>query len=847
MRWHTVHRHLRTRTMVAGSHHHAVHRGGGSSTVAHLLRSPDAPLRSLGQFASHIGNVLVPVLPWLAIALLAAVVVARLAARLRDRRMALGGRVIEIGVPPDVDEKAALTLWSALHDLLRPPWRRLLTGQPYISWEIAASENGTSFRVWIPRVIPPGLIERAISSAWPGASVLDGSDELQAPRSAGVARTTTELTLSGPEWFPLSSECKPDPLPLVLGQLAGLTGAESALVQVIARPATGREQHRLRAAARRIRRGEPTSLFPRIARALSTQPPAPPRLDPTVSPDVREVMQKSTGQLYRCLIRVTVTAGSRRQARGRIHAILGAFAPYNGTRVWLRRRRTRHAGARLRARWLGRRAFLLGVPELAALAHLPQALGIPGLARAAARGVAPPPALPRTGRPLGIADAGPARPLAVSVPDARQHLHVLGATGAGKSTALAQLILADAQAGRGAVVIDPKGDLVDWILQRLEHEPRPLVVIDPERSQRPIGLNVLQGSDPQLAAEHLVGTFRRMYEQFWGPRTDDILRACVLTLARDPRLTLAEIPTCLSNTAWRAPLTAGLSKDDPVLAGFWRWYDELSEASRVQAIGPLLNKLRAFLLRRTVRSIVGQEQTTFPLTGVLEGGMLLARVPKGTLGEDTSRLLGGLLVARVWQEALRRSRLPEDQRRDCCLYVDEVHNYLALPHSFEDLLAEARGYRLSLCLAHQNLTQLPRAMADALSANARTKLIFNCSPEDARALERHVTPELQAHDLANLARHQAACRTLTDGESLPAFTLTTQALPAGDETRAVLLRARAEQGFGRDPRFIERRLRARQLRVIPGGRDSASSSPARSPAGSPASPSATPSPGGPAA
>lgn len=556
-------------------------------------------------------------------------------------------------------------------------------------------------------------------------------------------------------------------------------------------------------------------------------------------------MSKSAGSLYRAIIRVSVTAGSRREARGRIHAILGAFAPYNGSRVFLRRHHAPRAILRLRQRQLGRRAFLVGVDELAALAHLPDAQGIPGLARASARRVAPPPGLPRKGRPLGIADAGPDRPLAVSVADARQHLHVLGATGAGKSTALAQLVLADAQAGRGAVVIDPKGDLVDWILARLDSEPQPLVVIDPERSQRPVGLNVLQGPDPQLAAEHLVGTFRRMYEQFWGPRTDDILRACVLTLARDQRLTLAEIPTCLSNAAWRAPLTAGLAREDPVLAGFWRWYDELSEASRVQAIGPLLNKLRAFLLRRTVRTIVGQEQTTFPLTEVLDRGLLLARVPKGTLGEDTSRLLGGLLVARVWQETLRRSRLPEHERRDACLYVDEVHNYLALPHSFEDLLAEARGYRLSLCLAHQNLGQLPRAMADALSANARTKLIFNCSPEDARVLERHVSPELGAHDLANLARYQAACRTLADGQTLPAFTLATTALPHGDEQRAAALRADAERVFGRDPRNIDRRLRARQLRVLSGGR--ASALPARSPAGPSARPPATPSPGGPAA
>lgn len=134
------------------------------------------------------------------------------------------------------------------------------------------------------------------------------------------------------------------------------------------------------------------------------------------------------------------------------------------------------------------------------------------------------------------------------------------------------------------------------------------------------------------------------------------------------------------------------------------------------------------------------------------------------------------------------------------------------------MLAEARGYRLSLCLAHQHLGQLPRTMADALSANARTKVIFSCSPEDARALERHTSPELVAHDLANLGRYQSACRALCDGEDAPAFTLRTTPLAAGDPSHAVRLRTAAERRFGRDLGVVERRLRARQLRVVSGDR-----------------------------
>ncbi|MGH2461975.1 MAG: TraM recognition domain-containing protein, partial [Chloroflexota bacterium] len=226
---------------------------------------------------------------------------------------------------------------------------------------------------------------------------------------------------------------------------------------------------------------------------------------------------------------------------------------------------------------------------------------------------------------------------------------------------------------------------------------------------------------------------------------------------------------------------------------------------------PLLNKLRAFLLSSPIRAIIGQEQTTFDLDQVLDGGLLLARLPKGSLGEETSRLLGALLISRVWQQVQARTRLPEHERRDCALYVDEMHNYLALPRSFEDLLAEARGYRLSLCLAHQHLAQLPREMSDALSANARTKLVFTCSPEDAHKLERHFAPELTGHDLANLDPHQAACRTLADGKETRPFTLRTQPLPDPNPDKAAKLREQSERQFGRAIGEVERQLRRRHI------------------------------------
>lgn len=796
------------------------------SPLVRYLRDPSLLLKdglALAQEALDAALGLAPI----AVGIVVALVLSRVVlGRLRERRLAAGARLIAIGVPPEVEPEGALLLWSALHDLLRPRLARLFAGQPQLAWEIAAGRGGTEFRIWVPGSVPPGLVERALASAWPGITTralpaepaLDGTVESGADEEEALlpgsgedeVLAAGELVLSGSEWFPLGGQDGPDPLRLVLGQLSGLAAREHALVQVVARPATVREQRRLLAAARRIRGGVSPFRIGRLLDLVLPGPPARPALDPTVNPDVRAVLEKASHPLYRCLLRVAVSTPEPKSARGRIHALTGAFAGYEG-RVGLRRRRLRAARRKLRLRALGRRGYLLSIPELARLAHLPGESALPGLVRAGARSVAPPPGLPTDGKQLGLAARGES--VALAVADARYHLHLLGPTGVGKSTLVARLALADLEAGRGAVVIDPKGDLVEEILERIPAGLQERVDLLDPLDPAPPGLNVLEGSDHDLVVDQLVGIFRRVYERFWGPRTDDILRAALLTLlAAGGQATLADVPRLLSDDGWREQLL--LEFEDPVgLEPFWEWYDELGEAVRAQATGPVLNKLRAFLLRRPVRAIVGQERSTIDVAGTLdEGGLLLVRVPKGTLGEDTSRLLGSFVVARVWQAALARAGRPEAARPDCALYVDEVHNYLNLPTPLDEMLAEARGYHLSLCLAHQHLAQLPKEMREAIAANARSKLYFQLSPQDAAALAREVEPELAAHDLAHLPRHAAAVRLCQAGETGPAFTLTTQPLDKGNPERAEAVRADARRRNGHAREQVEAQLVDRQTR-----------------------------------
>jgi hypothetical protein len=761
----------------------------------------------------------------------------------RDQGLLRSARRIRVRPPVDVGPDGAKTLWMGLHALLRPWWRRLLWGQPHLAWEVTARPEQVEVSVWVPKVVPPGLVERAIEVAWPGArTAIDSEDPIEhVAEGNGVRTETSDLILAEAEWFPVGGMSGDNSLALAHAALGGLRDGEAAAIQVLARPVTASGRHRLRRAARALRTGGSRSrLAWRTGRGPARNRPAP---DPSLEADVRAVLAKAASPLWACLVRVAVRSPEPPEARGRIHALAGAFALFEG-RNGFRRRRVRGGLSAIRERRL-RRPYLLSVPELAEIASLPGGGSIPGLERAAATTVPAPRELLREGKVLGTADhfIGVERDAAISVEDARHHVHIIGETGTGKSTLLAQLVLQDAEAWRSAVVIDPKGDLVNAVLERLPAgAERRTCVIDPEDKDSAVGLDVLAGEDPDLVVDHVLGVFKRIYEPWWGPRTDDVMRAACLTLTRTRGATLAEVPLLLTDPKWLTEVREALAGDATGLSTFWGWYDRIPEPQRAQHIAPLLNKLRAFLLRGPVRAIVGQSASRLDIPALLdEGGLLLVRIPKGTLGEETSRLLGAFVIARVWQACMRRASLAEADRPDTTLYVDEMHNYLVLPRSFEDLLAEARGYRLSLVLAHQHMGQVNREMREALAANARTKVAFTCSPEDAFFLQRHFAPELTEHDLSHLATYQAACRPCIGGGQGAAFTLKTKELGEGSTERAEEVRNHSSKSYGRSRGDVEHEISERQkfaatnllpkMEKIPNPRGASKAAPVAAPGG----------------
>jgi hypothetical protein len=525
---------------------------------------------------------------------------------------------------------------------------------------------------------------------------------------------------------------------------------------------------------------------------------------------VRAARAKQAFPLFVATGRVGVIAtGSRRRLL--MQRTLAAFHIANAPGVHLRRRGLPSTCV---ARGLTEHCLpLLGTPatlnaaEVAALVSFPLGdVSLPGLRLGGCRQLAPASDIPSSGRVVAEATfPGAERPLALSVRDSLRHLHVLGPTGSGKSTLLLGLITQDMAAGRGVVVLDPKGDLVTDVLDRVPAARiDDVIVLDVTDEDRPVGLNLLAAAEGEreLVTEQLVGTLHNLYQSSWGPRTDDILRSALLTLVGVPGMTLAEVPLLLTDAGFRRRLVGRVH--DPIALGpFWAAFEAMSDGERAQAIGPVMNKLRAFLLRRRLRNVLGQATPHLDLDHALaQNKILLVPLAKGLLGEEAAALIGSLVVARVWQAVGRRSALAAHDRPTTLMVIDEFQDYLRLPLSLSDVLAQARGLGLGLTLAHQHLGQLPTPLQQAVLANARSRVIFQVAAGDARTLAHELTPHLEAADLQGLGAYEVVATLSTGSRVAPPVTGRT--LPPPPPTgHGQLARRRSRQRYGQDRADIE--------------------------------------------
>lgn len=836
--------------------HHPISR----KTPLSLRRFLENPAHYMHVLAVHVLHVLEVVA--IAGASVAALYLAvRLARLVGVRRLARAGTRFEVTLPEEPDRYALVHLFRALVELLHP---RFFRPAPWIGFAFLTSGKSLGVELFCSGGIAAGDLQNALAETLRGASVERSTDvELRRPRGlSGGASSPTTLVAANLPSLPFEIEHKSDPSRMVLAALAGNSKEEGAVVQVLLRPAPATTRRRSLARARKLRRPGSQSTWPAPMRfgaelvgefadvvlpfggssMTQSAPARPVPPDPLAVERARLLEQKGSEPFFTASLRLVGIAADRQRARGRRDFLAASFAPFHGS-AGLRRtwepffwRRLREWLPPLRTRLLltpTEAAMLLPLPERAADAPL-------SLAEPPARRVAPAADAPRHGIVLGRIDReGFGEDLVVAPEALLEHVHVLGPTGRGKSTWLLNLALAWIEAGYGLVLLDPKRDLVQRLLQRIPAtRVDDVELLDLGDESHPPALNLLacRSEEADLHVEALTGIFRRLFTRFWGPRSEDILRAALGTLLTGaqsdaPTPTLAGVLGLLTDPAERGRYAV----HDPVAqAQFWRQWNEFSPGQREQALAPLANKLRAFLSQRQLRHVLCQPEAPDFEQIVADGKILVCSLPKGVLGGDAASLIGSVITYRLWQAAMRLG--PVSERPPFLCLIDEFHQFCHLPQGLAEGLAEARGYRLGFVLAHQHLGQLTdRELSDAVEANCQTKVCFRLSPGDGKRMARTFAPRLDEYDLEHLGAFQIACLVAHGGRQLPAATAKTLPLPepaAGDPEFTIRLRTRE---LSRSRAEVERLLREQFGREDepPPGRAEADDPPPGSPSGPP--------------
>ncbi|HQF57218.1 MAG TPA: type IV secretion system DNA-binding domain-containing protein [Candidatus Magasanikbacteria bacterium] len=373
----------------------------------------------------------------------------------------------------------------------------------------------------------------------------------------------------------------------------------------------------------------------------------------------------------------------------------------------------------------------------------------------------------------------------IKLDDRRRHMYVIGKTGMGKTTMMENMVLHDIYAGHGVGLVDPHGDFAEKIINYIPSSRiNDVVYFNPADTDYPIGFNILEiKSEEQkhLVAAGLMAVFKKIWPDVWSSRMEYILNNTLLALLDYPGSTLLGINRLLSDKKYRQKVIRSVK--DPVVKAFWQVeFASYNERYAQEAVAPIQNKIGQFLSASVIRNMVAQVKSTINIRNIMDNKKIfIMNLSKGRIGEDNSRLLGGMLITQIQLAAMERVDTPELERQDFFLYVDEFQNF-ATP-SFVNILSEARKYRLSLIMAHQYVKQLDEVVADAVFGNVGTIVTFRIGGDDAEILEKEFSPTFLATDIVNLPKFQILLKLMINGVASQPFSAITMS-PIGHPTES---------------------------------------------------------------
>lgn len=516
---------------------------------------------------------------------------------------------------------------------------------------------------------------------------------------------------------------------------------------------------------------------------------------------------KLSKRLYRTSVRMaTFSTNEQNTPRLRLQALQGAMSTMNTqdlNSVIFSKNTSGKVPVKTFFQRKHNKYFLLNTEELATIFHLPNEREVPNIIHVLFKKAEPPASLPTDKDDEGTSFFGITNfhgrqiPFGIKRKDRRRHMYTVGKSGSGKSKLLELLIQNDIKAGKGVGVLDPHGDLVDNILRAIPKERMDDVIIfDPSDLEYPVGFNPIEQVPEALKMRVTIGfieIFKKLFGNNWSPRLEHVLRYTTLALLDTPGTTVLSILKMLTDKNYRQMIVRNIN--DNVVKNFWvNEFAGWSEKFDSEAITPLLNKVGQFVSTNMIRNIVAQPQNKLDFREIIDGNKIfLMKVSKGILGEENASLLGAMVVTKIYQAAMSRADIPEEERKDFYFYVDEFQNFAT--DTFDEIMSEARKYRLNLTIAHQFLGQLSDKIRKTVFGNTGSMLSFRVGGEDAGVLAEEFNPRFVERDIINLGVRNFYLKMSIDGELCEAFSGRTLDVHFPDESYKDEIIARSRRKY----------------------------------------------------
>ncbi len=678
--------------------------------------------------------------------------------------------LLQISVPRDNEIKidAAEQLIGALHSIRKSTGKFNRIMQNSLSLEIVASHESIKFYMLVHQS-QQDLLEKQINGVYPDAH-LKVVPEYNIFTEDGQT-AYTQLVLKDSDYLPVKTykDIPTDPMSTLTSALSKMGEGEGAVIQLVISPADG---HWKDAGKKWVKK---------------EKDPGKPDAAPKAPPDAKKidaVEGKITKNGFNTAIRIVVSAQSKDNAKTHLANIKSAFeqftGPYNS-----------FTGGKVRSEIGFMTDFIhrympvysktpvLTADEIASIFHLPsKAVTTPHIYWLSARSAPASEKIPMSGLFLGRSIfRGTERPVYISDEDRQRHMYMIGRTGTGKTTLLKTMMLQDIMAGKGIAFIDPHGDAAEELLTLIPpHRAEDVVYFDPGDTARPFGMNMLEAAtedEKHFVVANILGLMYKLFDPnktgIIGPRFEHGVRNAMLTVMSKPGNTFVEVMRVMADPEYVKELLPLVN--DPIIRRYWT--DQIAHTSdfhKSEVLDYTVSKFGRFITNKMMRNIIGQSDSSFNMRQIMdEGKILIVNLSKGRMGEENSNFLGLVLVPKILTAAMSRADMPEDQRRDFYLYVDEFQNFAT--ETFSTILSEARKYHLNLIVANQFIGQMPEDVKNAVFGNVGTLISYRVGVTDANFLQHEFAPVFTEADLVNIEARHVYVKTQVKGEPVPPFSM----------------------------------------------------------------------------